>query len=112
MHTPIRQYDVVFGDTRIHASVRATTRSSSSPGSNVHRRTKLLRKSRRGELANQEFFELVPADRVCSASGDRHWASVRHDNISVLINWTAGRNNASLALYVSARHSSNEGAAA
>jgi hypothetical protein len=107
--TPIRQYDFVFGDTRMYASVRASTRLSSAPVSNVRRHAKLLRRLRRGELANPEFF---PTDHAWSASGDRHQGSVRHDRISVLISWTAGRSNASLTLYVSARHSSNEGAAA
>jgi hypothetical protein len=68
----------------MHASVRATTRLSSSPGSNVQRRTNLLRKARRGELANP----------------------------GVLISLTAGRRKASLTLDVSARRSSIEGAAA
>ena len=81
---PIRQCDFVFGDTSMCASVRATTRSSSASISNGHRHRKLLHKSRRGEVANP----------------------------GVLISWTAGRRNASLTLYVSARHSSNEGAAA
>jgi hypothetical protein len=82
--TPNRQYDFVFGGTRMHASVRANTRSSSSPISNGHRHTKLLRKSRRGELAN----------------------------LGVLTSWAAGHSNAILTLHVSARRSSNEGAAA
>jgi hypothetical protein len=107
-NTPIRQHDFVFGDTRMHASVRLITRSSSSPGLNVHRHAKLLRKFHRGELANPEFF---PTDHAWSASGDRHHGSVRRDNISVLISWTAGSSE-SLTLYVSARHFSNEGAAA
>jgi hypothetical protein len=81
---PIRQCDFVFGDTRMYASVRATTRSSSAPISNLHRHTKLLRKSRRGELANP----------------------------GVLISWAAGHINAILTLYVRARHASNEGAVA
>src|SRR5216683_1882795 len=76
-NTPIRQYDFVFGDTRMHASVRASARTSSSPVSYVHRHTTLLRKSRRGELANPESFEFFPADHACSASGDRHQGSVR-----------------------------------
>jgi hypothetical protein len=84
MHTPIRQYDFVFDDTRLHASVRANARSSSSPVSNVHRPTKQLRKSRRRELANP----------------------------GVLIRWVAHHSNAILTLHVSARRSSNEGAAA
>jgi len=79
---PIRQCDFVFGDTPMHASVRATTRSSSASEGHGHR--KLLRKSPRGELANP----------------------------GVLISWTAGRRSASLTLDVSARHSSLEGAAA
>jgi hypothetical protein len=108
----IRQYDFVFGDTRMHASVRASTRSSSAPVSNVHRHAKLVHKSRRGELANPESLGFFPTDRVWSASADRHQGSVRHDKISVLISWTAGRRNASLTLYFSARRSSNEGAAA
>jgi hypothetical protein len=107
-HTPIRQYDCVLGDARMHASARASTRSSSSPISNVHRHTKLLRKSRRGELANPDFF---PTDDACSASGDRHQGSVRHRKISVLLSWIAG-SSASLTLHVSARHSFNGGAAA
>jgi hypothetical protein len=110
--TPIPQYDFVFGDTSMHASARVSTRSSSSPVSNVHRRTKLLRKSHRGQLVNPEFFEFFSTDHACSASDDRHQGSARHDRISVLVSWTAGRSNASLTLYVSARHSSNEGAAA
>src|SRR5216684_830084 len=44
--TPIRQYDFVLGDTRMHASARASARLSSSPVLNVHRHTKLLRRSR------------------------------------------------------------------
>jgi hypothetical protein len=111
-NTPIRQYDFVFGDTRMHAGVRASARTSSSPVSNVHRHTTLLRKSRRSELASPESFEFFPTDHACSASGDRHQGSVRHDRVSVQISWAAGRRNASLTLYFSARHSSNEGAAA
>jgi hypothetical protein len=111
-NTPIRQYDLVFGDTHMHASVRASARSSSSPISDVHRHTTLPRKARRGELANPESFECFPTDHACSASGDRHQRSVRHDKISVLLSWTAGCSNANLTLYFSARHSSNEGAAA
>jgi hypothetical protein len=111
-NTPIRQCDFVFGDTRMHASVRESARTSSSPVSNVHRHTTLLRKSRRGELANPESFEFFPMDHDCSASGHRHQGSVRHDKISVLLSWTAGCGNASLTLYFSARHSSNEGVAA
>jgi hypothetical protein len=105
---PIRQYDFVFGDTRMHASVRASARTSSSPVSNVHRHTTLLRKSRRGELANSEFF---PTDHAWSASRDRHHGSVRRDKIRVLISWTVG-SSASFTLNVSAQHCSNEGAAA
>jgi hypothetical protein len=108
-NTPIRQYDFVFSDTRMHTSARASTRSSSSLVSNVHRHTKLLCKFGRGELANPQFF---PTGHACSASGDRHQGSARHDKISVLLSWTAGRSSASLTLYVSVRHSSNEGAAA
>jgi hypothetical protein len=111
-NTPIRQYDFVFGDTRMHAGVRASARTSSSPVSNVHRHTTLLPKSRRSELASPESFEFFPTDHACSASGDRHQGSVRHDRVSVQISWAAGRRNASLTLYFSARHSSNEGAAA
>jgi hypothetical protein len=109
--TPIRQYDFVFSDARVHASVRVSTRSSSSPVSNVHRHAKLLRRLRRGELANPEAFGFPPTDCAYCASGDRHQRYVRRDRISVLINWTAG-SSASLTLYVSARHASNEGAAA
>jgi hypothetical protein len=73
-----------FGDTRLHANARVSTRSSSASISNLHRHTKLLRKSRRGELANP----------------------------GVLISWVAGHINAILTLYVRAWHASNEGATA
>jgi len=83
-NTQIRQCDVVFGDTRMHASACVSTRSSSSLVSNVRRHTRPLRKSRRDELANP----------------------------GVLISWAAGPSNASLTLHVSVRRASNEGAAA
>lgn len=111
-NTPIRQCEFVFGDTCLHARVRVSTRSSSSPGLNVQRHTKLLRKARQGELANPESFEFLPIDLKRCGSGDRHQRPVRHHRISLLINLTAGRSNARVALDVSARRSSNEGAAA
>jgi hypothetical protein len=110
--TPIPRYGFVFGDTRMHASVRVSTRSSSTSRSNGHRYTKLLHKSRRGELANPDPFGFPAADCAYCASGDRHQRSARHGRNSGLISWAAGRNNASLTVYVSARHSSHERAAA
>jgi hypothetical protein len=79
----VRQCDLVFGNPMTYASVRARTRSSSTPGSTVHRHTKQLRNPRRGG----------PADP------------------GVPIGWAAGLSNAILALDVSARFS-REGASA
>lgn len=112
-NTPIRQYDFVFGDTRMHASARPSARSSSSLLSKVHRHTKQLRKSHRGELANPESFGVFPTECAFSTSGHRQLTVAGEFTISALFSRSASCGTAltlSLARF-SARQSSNEGAA-
>jgi hypothetical protein len=89
-HIPIRQYDFVFGDTSMRASVRASTRLSLSPVSNVHRHATPVRKSRRGELANLEFFGDFPTERACSASEDCQ-RTAGEFAVCTLLSWNTGR---------------------
>jgi hypothetical protein len=111
-NTPIRQYDFVFGDT---------------PCTRAYARAR--------ELHHRQYRTFTAAPRCCANRAEANSLTRNPSNSfrrttlvpplgidirdlcgrirsACLLSWTAGCSNASLTLYFSARHSSNEGAAA